>query len=99
MKHLYLAAALLTAATALPAQAQNPFEQQTKAIYIWNVQHQKFLSDYQSPTPNTYCLQDYGVSRREAQMFEITTLNALTGESVLHSPWTDKYMYVPAAGG
>lgn len=99
MKHLYLTAALIAAATALPAQAQNPFEQQTKAVYIWNVEHQQFLSDYQSPTPNTYSLQDYGVSRREAQMFELTTLNAMTGESVLYSPWTDKYMYVPAAGG
>lgn len=99
MKHLYLFLAALFAAIALPTQAQNPFEQQTKAIYIWNVEHQKFLSDYQSPTPNTYCLQDYGPSRREAQMFEITTLNAVTGESVLYSPWTDKYMYVPAAGG
>lgn len=99
MKHLYLTAALIAAATALPAQAQNPFEQQTKAVYIWNVEHQQFLSDYQSPTPNTYSLQAYGVSRREAQMFELTTLNAVTGESVLFSPWTDKYMYVPAAGG
>lgn len=99
MKHFTLAAATLFAASALPMQAQNPFEQQTKAIYIWNVEHQKFLSDYQSPTPNTYCLQDYGESRREAIMFELTTLNAVTGESVLFSPWTDKYMYVPAAGG
>lgn len=98
MKHFTLAAALL-AASALPMQAQNPFEQQTKAIYIWNVEHQQFLSDYQSPTPNTYCLQDYGASRRDAIMFEITTLNALTGESVLYTPWTDKYMNVPAAGG
>lgn len=99
MKHFTLAAAALFAASVLPMQAQNPFEQQTKAIYIWNVEHQKFLSDYQSPTPNTYCLQDYGESRREAIMFELTTLNAVTGESVLFSPWTDKYMYVPAAGG
>ena len=99
MKHFTLAAAALLAASTLPMQAQNPFEQQTKAVYIWNVEHQKFLSDYQSPTPNTYCLQDYGESRREAIMFELTTLNAVTGESVLFSPWTDKYMYVPAAGG
>lgn len=98
MKHLYFTAALL-AASALPMQAQNPFDQQTKAVYIWNVQHEKFLSDYMSPTPATYCLQDYGPSRAEAIVFELTTLNAVTGESVLYTPWTDTYMSVPAAGG
>lgn len=99
MKHFYLYIAAFFAACSLPSLAQNPFEQQTKAIYIWNVEHQQFLSDYQSPTPGTYCLQNYGPSRRDAQMFEITTLNAASGESVLYSPWTDKYMNVPTAGG
>lgn len=98
MKHLYLAAALMAAATALPAQAQNPFEQQTKAVYIYSVNHNQFLSDYQSPTPATYCLQDYGASRRDAILFELTTLNELTGEGVLFTPWTDSYMSVPAGG-
>lgn len=99
MKHLYLAAAaLIAAATALPAQAQNPFEQQTKAVYIYSVNHNQFLSDYQSPTPATYCLQDYGASRRDAILFELTTLNELTGEGVLFTPWTDSYMSVPAGG-
>lgn len=83
----------------LAAVAQgNPFEEQTKAVYIYSVNHGQFLSDYQSPTPNTYCLQDYGLSRTDAILFELTTLNAETGESVLYTPWTDSYMSVPAAG-
>lgn len=100
MNHFTLSlAALLCSAAGLTAQAQNPFEQQTKAVYVYNVEHGKFLSDYQSPTPHTYCLQEYGPSRAEAILFELTTINAATGESVLYTPWTDCYMSVPAAGG
>lgn len=98
MKHFTLAAALLAAVTALPAEAQNPFEQQTKAVYIYSVNQNQFLSDYQSPTPATYCLQDYGPSRAEAILFELTTINEITGEGVLFTPWTDCYMSVPAGG-
>lgn len=100
MKLLSTLVALASAVVCpLAAMAQgNPFEEQTKAVYIYSVNHGKFLSDYQSPTPNTYCLQDYGLSRVDAILFELTTLNAQTGESVLFTPWTATYMSVPAAG-
>ncbi|MCQ2266814.1 MAG: hypothetical protein MJZ40_03795 [Bacteroidaceae bacterium] len=100
MKLLSTLVALASAVVCpLAAVAQgNPFEEQTKAVYIYSVNHGKFLSDYQSPTPNTYCLQDYGLSRVDAILFELTTLNAQTGESVLFTPWTATYMSVPAAG-
>lgn len=96
--HSTLVALLCAVICPLAAVAQgNPFDQ-TRTVYIFSVNHNMFLSDYQSPTPNTYCLQPYALSRVDAIPFEMTTIDAAKGECVLYSPYTEKYMSVPAGG-
>lgn len=95
MKHLSL---LLLCAASLSAAAQSPFDEQTKAVYVFNVSQNKMLTDYQAPTPKTFALRDYGASWRDFMLFEMTTLNPATGQSVLYSTYTGQYMSVPANG-
>lgn len=82
----------------LAVAAQSPFDKKTKAVYIFNVSQNKLLTDYQTPTPKTFSLREYGASWQDFMLFEVTTLNETTGESVLYSTFTEQYMNVPANG-
>ena len=89
---------LLLFCLSLAAAAQSPFDEKTKAVFIFNVSQNKLLADYQSPTPKTFSLREYGKSWQDFMLFELTTLNEATGESVLYSTYTEQYMNVPANG-
>lgn len=91
-----LLSALIIPASAL---AQDPFGGKTKTVYIFNAGLKQVLSDYNALTPKTYMCMPYAPSDIEYKLFEVTTLNEETGESVLYNPDTFMYMKLPAGPG
>lgn len=95
----HILALLCAIVSPLAAVAQgNPFEEKTKAVYIFSVAQKQVLSDYSSLTPKTYMVLDYSPSNIENKLFEITTIDEAAGTYVLYSPATDGYMKVPTSG-